>query len=60
MLPLPLERGSANLGFFLIVAGISDEYTKVATAQLVCPFSDKDNVFSPHKSSAALFLYFEI
>lgn len=40
MLPISLE------------IGIADEYPKVASAQLVCPFSDEDNVSSLHKESA--------
>jgi hypothetical protein len=52
MLPISLENCSANLGFFAIVAGIADEYSKIASAQLVGPFSDKDNVFSLLKESS--------
>jgi hypothetical protein len=48
MLPISLEKGSANFGTFAIV----NENAKVASAQLVGPFSDKDNVFSLLKESA--------
>jgi hypothetical protein len=52
MLPFSLEKCSAFLVFFAIVTGITDEYSKIASAQLVGPFTGKDNVFSLLSESA--------
>jgi hypothetical protein len=35
----------------MMEVGIADEYPEVTSAQLVCPFSDEDNLFSFHKES---------
>lgn len=52
MLPISQEEGSINRGFFVLVIGIADEYSKVASAQLVGPFSDEDNIITLFSESA--------